>query len=266
MDTKINIGIIGGTGVYRLPGIEDLNQMIVKTDYGDVCVNVGEISGKQVAFLTRHGENHSTSPGQINYQANIMAMKQLGVKQIIATACSGSLNPRFGTGSLVMLEQFFEMTKNRKASFYENDGTKEYKIAHMDVTHPYCLRLTRKVIEAGKMLGITVGQGVTYCCMEGPRFETDAEIRMLRTLGADLVAQTQYPEVVLAREAEICYAAIGIISNMAAGIESDNVSAKELKANMNKMFDTVQSLLCKVIEIVPDEECGCQHILEESFL
>lgn len=266
MQTDIKIGIIGGTGVYQLPGAQDLAQQAVETPYGTVKVNVGTLAGKRVAFLTRHGEHHSISPGQINYRANIWALKTLGVKQLIATACSGSLNPEYGAGSFVLLDQFIEMVKNRPASFYYNDGSQPHKIAHVDLTHPYCTRLGDVVAEAGKKLGATVKRGATYCCVEGPRFETDAEIKMLRMLGADLVAQTNYPEVALAREAEMCYTAIGLISNMAAGIADEHVSATDLKQNMAAMFEGVQNLLAQAVALLPEEDCWCQHALADSFL
>ncbi|MEF9852453.1 MAG: S-methyl-5'-thioinosine phosphorylase, partial [Hydrogenoanaerobacterium sp.] len=258
MQESIKIGIIGGTGVYQLPGVESLTQKVVETPYGIVKVNVGIISGKYVAFLTRHGEHHSISPGQINYRANIWALKTLGVKQIFATACSGSLNPNYGPGTFVLLEQFIEMVKERPASFYYNDGSKPNKIAHVDLTHPYCARLGDVVSNAGKKLGIDVKKGATYCCVEGPRFESDAEIKMLRMFGADLVAQTNYPEVALAREAEMCYTAIGLVSNMAAGISGDHVTATELKESMSAMFENVQKLLAQAVALVPDEDCWCQ--------
>ena len=267
MANSIQIGIIGGTGVYQIPGVENLEKRKVETPYGTVMVNVGTLSGKTVAFLTRHGENHSISPGQINYRANIAAMQALGVKQLIATACSGSLNPKYGTGSFVMLEQFIEMTKNRIDSFYQNDGSRDEKIAHVDMTTPYCGRLSQLVIDAGKKMGIDVQKGATYCCVEGPRFETKAEIEMIQRLGGDLVAQTQYPEVALAREAEMCYAAIGVVSNMAAGIEEEHVSAVELKNAMAELFDTVQKLIAEAVASIDEKDpCWCQTALAESYL
>lgn len=267
MEENIKIGIIGGTGIYKLPGIKDIHKTAVETEYGNCMVNTGILAGKRVAFLTRHGERHSTSPGQINYRANIRAMQKLGVKQLFATACSGSLNPEYRVGSYVLLDQFLDFTKNRKASFFENDGTVEKKIAHIDVTHPYCSRLGETIVRAGENLGIPVKKGAVYCCTEGPRFETDAEVKMFRMLGGDLVAQTQYPEVVLAREAEMCYAAIGIVSNMAAGIEEEHVSALDLKCSMADLFDTVQSLLAEAVKLVEEDgDCWCKHALKESYL
>lgn len=262
----VKIGIMGGTGVYQLPGVEDLHREKVETPYGTVPVNIGVLGGKKIAFMTRHGEHHSISPGQINYRANIWALKMLGVKQMFSTACSGSLNPGYPVGSFVLLNQFIEFTKNRHSSFYENDGTEEKKIGHADVTHPYCARLGKVVLKAAQELGVSVGTGATYCCMEGPRFETAAEIRMYRSFGADLIGHTNYPEVVLAREAEICYAAIGIVSNMAAGISEGPVTATEVTDVMGKAFGTVQNLLAKSIELLPDEDCWCQHSMAEAFL
>ena len=264
---SIKIGIIGGTGVYKLPGVEDIQKRIVGTEYGTVGVNIGRLGGKEIAFLTRHGENHSTSPGQINYKANIRAMQLLGVKQVIATACSGSMNLEIPAGSFVLLDQFLNFTKNRDDSFFNNDGSQDKKIAHIDLTHTYCGRLGEIIKKAGERLSIPVIQGATYCCVEGPRFETMAEIKMFQILGGDLVAQTQYPEVVLAREAEMCYAAIGIISNMAAGVDDEHVSATDLKMNMNGLFERVQKLLAKTVELLDEEEdCWCKHALSESYL
>lgn len=268
MEKQIRIGIIGGTGVYNLPGVEALVKQTVPTPYGDVVVNTGTLSGKRVAFLTRHGEKHSISPGCINYRANISAMKQLGVKQLFATACSGSLNVAYPAGSYVMLHQFIEFTKNRPASFHDTDGTQNTgKIAHVDVTNPYCERLSNLVVEAGKQAGFTIHTGATYACTEGPRFETSAEIKMLRAVGADLVAQTNYPEVVLAREAEMCYAAMGIVANMAAGVEDAHVNATDLTNAMRGLFENVQIILAKAVELADEaDNCWCQTALSESFL
>lgn len=262
----IKIGVIGGTGVYNLPGVENLEKLQVETEYGTIPVNVGTLKGRRVAFLTRHGESHSISPGQINFRGNLRALANLGVKQVFATACSGSLNPEYPAGTFVAIRQFIEFTKNRRASFFENDGSTEKKIGHVDLTDPYCGRLIDILVQAGREIGKEVKDGATYCCMEGPRFETRAEIKMLQTLGADLVAHTSYPEQALAREAEMCYASVAIVANMAAGIEDDHVETTDVQANMAKLFDSVQALLVKAVELVPeDEDCWCKHALENSF-
>lgn len=264
---SVKLGIIGGTGVYNLPGVEDLEKVTVATPYGEIHVNVGRIAGREVAFLTRHGEKHSISPGQINYRGNIWALKELGVKQLIATACCGSLNPEFGAGTFILLNQFIEFTKNRPASFYYNDGSIDKQIAHVDSTHPYCSRLGDIAIAAGKALNIEVKSGATYICEEGPRFSSFAETKMYQKVGGDLIAHTQYPEVALAREAEMCYAVIGIVANMAPGLSDELLTATELKETMAGMFRDIQELLVRTIEgVVDTAECTCQHALEDAFL
>ncbi|MDO5690674.1 MAG: S-methyl-5'-thioinosine phosphorylase [Tissierellia bacterium] len=262
----IEIGVIGGTGIYKLPEVINTEQQVMKTPYGNAVLTIGDLSGKQVAFLTRHGEDHSIAPGKINARANIWALKELGVKQILATACSGSLNTELPQGTLVLIDQFIEFTRNRLDSFFIDRKNEKGKLAHIDVTHPYCARLGEIVLEAGRAVNIPVKTGATYACVEGPRFESAAEIRMYQTLGADLVAQTQYPEVVLAREAEICYCAIGMVANMAAGLTAAPVSATEMKENMTKIFDHVQLLLAESIRRMDDTNCSCHHALDDSYL
>jgi 5'-methylthioadenosine phosphorylase len=263
MSETIRLGIMAGTGVYELPNIEDLKQAIVSTPYGDVNVNIGVLYGKKVAFITRHGSNHSISPGYINFRANIYAFKELGVRQIIATACSGSTNPEYGKGSFTLIKQFIEFTKNRPSSFCYNDGSEDKRIYAVDVTWPYCSRVGEYIKRAGEAIGIKVMDNATYACFEGPRFESYGEIKMVQKLGGDLVGHTQYPEMVLAREAQICYAAIGIVANMAAGIAEAHVSSKDVRANMKKVFEDVQKLLAETIKLLPEEEdCWCQHSLD----
>lgn len=261
-----SIAIIGGTGVDQLPGVKDMKQVMVETEYGTVPVRTGKLNGKKIAFLTRHGENHSIAPACINYQANIQALAQLGVKQIFATACVGSLNPDYRPGTFVILRQFLEFTKNRKSSFFNLDGSQKGRtVSHVDVTDPYCDRLSRVLIEAGLQAGVAVKDGAVYCCMEGPRYETSAEVKMLRILGGDVAGHTSFPEQVLAREAEICYASIGIVSSMAAGIEAEHITAGAVEENMEKMFSDVQSILTNAIERVDeDEDCWCRHSLEDT--
>ena len=264
----VKLGIIGGTGVDQLLEAEGVQQVEVSTEYGKVAVKVGILCGKRVAFLTRHGDNHSIAPGCINYRANIRALQKLGVKQIFATACTGSLNPEFRPGTFVVVRQFLEFTKSRKSTFFDYDGTQsaDKAISHIDVTEPYCDRLSKVLIQAGAKVGIEIKDGATYCCMEGPRYETAAEVKMLRMLGGDIAGHTSFPEQVLAREAEICYASIGIVSSMAAGIESVHITAGAVEENMDKMFEDVQKILLNAVEIVDtDQDCWCKHSLDDTI-
>lgn len=263
---KIKTGIIGGTGVDKLPGVKNIQQIFVKTEYGDIPVKIGVWNGKRIAILARHGEHHSIAPGCINYRGNIQALKQLGVEQIFTTSCVGSLNPAYRPGTLIVLRQFLDFSKNRKSTFFDFDGTQNNRpISHIDVTNPYCDRLSKILIEAGKSQGFDVKDGATYCCMEGPRYETSAEAKMLRMLGGDIVGHTSFPEQVLAREAEICYASIGIVSCMGAGMEDGPITAEAIEKIMDKMFEDVQKILLKAVDMTDEEEdCTCKHSLQDT--
>ncbi len=263
--TAVQTAIIGGTGIYDLEGIGDLKPIEVETEYGSASVNVGELHAKRVAFLTRHGRDHGLAPGRINYRANIAALKKLGVRQVFATACSGSINPKYGVGDLVLLDQFLEFTKNRKETFL--DGTGGKLVGHVDNTEPYCKRLGEYVGKAGKALGQTIKDGAVYCCMEGPRFESGAEIKLLQKMGGDLVGQTNYPEVVLAREAEFCYCAVGIVSNLGAGIGESAITATEVAEIMKKKMSQIGSILAKAVDLLEENrDCACHHLLDRAFL
>jgi 5'-methylthioadenosine phosphorylase len=259
------IGIIGGTGIYDLRTLRDPETVGVETDYGKVIVKTGEIGGKKVAFLARHGETHSIAPGNINYRANIAALRKIGVRQVFATACSGSMNPKYRTGDFVLLEQFLDFTKSREASFFTDD--KAGPIGHLDNTNPYCADLGRYVAKAASQRNIVVKAGATYCCTEGPRFETAAEINMFRMLKGDLVGQTNYPEVVLAREAEMCYCAVAIVSNMAAGMSGSPITAEEVKQAMSENYSSIQEVIEGAVRLLPeDRDCECRHLLDKAYL
>lgn len=257
----IELAVIGGTGVYRADMLEDLKEKKVLTAYGVVELMTGTCHGRRVAFLTRHGKNHSVPPHRINYQANIMALKKLGVKQIIATTAVGSLNSDMKPMDFVLPDQFLDFTKVRKNTFFEGDGT---GVVHVDVTEPYCAR-TRVLIEAkAKELGLPLHNGGCYVCAEGPRFETPAEIRMYKMLGGDLVGMTSVPEVVLAREAGMCYATISMVTNFAAGISKQNLSHQEVLEAMAMLSGNISNLIMALLETIPvDFDCSCGSISPE---
>ncbi len=259
------IGIIGGTGLYHLPNLRQLRQEQYQTPFGAVQLSIGEVADATVAFLTRHGQHHSLAPGDINFRANIWALKEFGAKNILATACSGSMNPNYSVGDFVLLSQFIEFTKNRPARFFEGDSTKP--LQHIDYSEPYCKTIGTYVKQASDALGLCVKDGATYCCTQGPRFETKAEIRMLRLVGGDLVGHTNYPEVVLAREAGMCYAALAIVSNMAAGYSEQPITAEEVQTVMSQRFAQLQALLEKTIALLPAQaDCECRHAADKALL
>ncbi|MEW5761777.1 MAG: S-methyl-5'-thioadenosine phosphorylase [Bacillota bacterium] len=250
------IGIIGGTGVYDPGMLENPREDLVETAYGAVAINIGTYRGKKVAFLARHGREHAIPPHMVNYRANIRALKMLGVKTVLATAAVGSLNPAMKPGDFVFVDQFLDFTKSRKQTFYEGGPP---GVVHVDMTEPYCPEVREVLFRAGRALRLPVHNGGTYVCTEGPRFETPAEIGMLRQLGGDLVGMTGVPEVVLAREAEMCYATIAVVTNFAAGISPSRLSHEEVVAMMAENAVNLRKLLMQTVAWLDEERsCACQ--------
>ena len=246
-DYMVKIAIIGGTGVYDPRILEHVREEQLMTPYGQVQFRVGEYAGQAVAFISRHGSNHSIPPHQINYRANMWAMKKIGVQNIIATTAVGSLNLTMKPGDFVLIDQFLDFTKNRITTFYEGG---DRPVAHLDVTNPYCPELRSAIESAAKELELPIHNGGTYVCTEGPRFETPAEIKMFHMLGGDTVGMTNVPEVNLANEAEIAYATISMITNYAAGISTTALTHGEVVEMMGQMAEQLKSLILKTIEAV----------------
>lgn len=239
MSKVSKIGIIGGSGMEDLLLTEGFGEKMVKTEYGEVRVKEGEVGGKTVVFLNRHGKNY-VPPSQINHRANIAAFKSEGVEDIIATAAVGSINRKMHPGELVLLTDFIDFTRGRVETFSEQ--------SFIDVSRPYSSFLIKKILNAAVKLRIKAYPGATYVCTEGPRFETKAEIKMFGKLGADVVGMTNVPEVILAAEVGIPYAVIGVITNFAAGINPKKVSAEEVVRVMKDRKESLSKLLELVIK------------------
>ena len=249
----IQYAIIGGTGVYD-SGVASYRKT-VKTEYGEVEVDIAEVQGTSMVFLARHGKEHGIPPHRINYRANLKALQEFGVKQLIATVAVGSLNPDFPTGSLVLISDFLDMTKQRPLTFFES-GSEEVK--HVNMNDPYCVNLRKHLTEAAKLHDIQFKGNAVYICTEGPRFETEAEIRMMRKWGADVVGMTSVPEVVLAKELGLCYASVGFVVNMATGMESGPIQLESSgdilvrnKEKVNRMFFDIFS------KTLDQQNCRC---------
>ena len=244
----IMIGIIGGTGVYDIVDKADsMRKEDVETEYGNVEVSILNIDGKNVAFLPRHSAGHSYPPHKINYKANISALEKLGVSEIIATNSVGSLNEDIGPGAFVIVDDFIDFTVLRDKSFFDDS------VVHTDMTEPYCNRLREILISTGDV----VPNG-TYVCTEGPRFETPAEIRMFKKMGGDVVGMTGLPEVVLAREKNMCYSSICIVSNYGAGISPDKLCMEEVLDIMNDKSSELLDLIYNTVKKLNDTcECDC---------
>ncbi len=248
------IGIIGGTGFSQLPEF-DLHREEVTTAFGAVTVLSGSFADKEVVFLPRHGAAGRLAPHQIAYQANIAALQSLGCTHILATNAVGGIREDIEPGHLVVPDQFLDFTRQRPLTLAE--GSDE-EIPHIDVTNPYCSYLRRLIAEQAWEAGLVVHQDVVYVCTEGPRFETPAEIQMFAQLGGDVVGMTGVPEVVLAREAEICYASVGVVTNYAAGISGETLSADEVHELMGQIRPDLLALLTEVtIRLDPQADCLC---------
>jgi 5'-methylthioadenosine phosphorylase len=260
---QIELAVIGGTGVYKAEMLANIEDISVNTAYGRVDLMVGDCQDRRIAFLTRHGKGHSVPPHKINYQANIMALKKLGVKKIIATAAVGSLNAQMKPMDFVLPDQFLDFTKVRKTTFFEGEGT---GVVHLDVTEPYCPTIRQHIEREAKDLGLSIHNGGCYVCTEGPRFETPAEIRMFKQLGGDLAGMTSVPEVLLAREAGMCYATICMVTNYAAGISGQPLSHQEVLDAMAQLSDNIAGLIMKSLQTLPldaEEPCSCKHTAPE---
>jgi 5'-methylthioadenosine phosphorylase len=262
----VKIGIIGGSGVYNPDMMEKVKEVRVETPYGMVRPLVGEAEGHEVVFLPRHGAEHSVPPHRINYQANIWGMKALGVEAIIATAAVGSLHPEMKPGDCILIDQFIDFTKNRRQTFFEG---RENGVTHLDFTEPYCPALRKTLAAAAGEIRTRPGAEFTlhergvYVCTEGPRFETPAEIKAYALLGGDVVGMTSCPEVVLAREAGICYATIAMVTNLAAGMAEGRLTHEEVLEVMAKNTSTLRSIFQKTLQklegIYAAEACACRE-------
>ena len=251
---EIDIGIIGGSGFYNLINIANTTTLRVKTAFGSVDVIKGNLGGKKIGFITRHGPKHTKPPHKVNYHANALALFLLGAKYVIATNAVGSLKKEFPPGSIVIVDQIIDFTKNRKTTFFDGefgltmpDGRVKKGVVHTDVTEPYCSYLRKKIIESAEKLKLSVFPRGTYICTEGPRFETPAEINFFRMIGGDVVGMTTVPEAFLFKELEICYASITVVTNYAAGMQQ-RVTHEEVIEIFNKRIPDIVNLITEVIK------------------
>ncbi|MDC7235251.1 MAG: MTAP family purine nucleoside phosphorylase [Spirochaetales bacterium] len=244
--------IIGGTGVYDTPGMSRTET--VETKYGPVDVDIVTWEGQEIVFLARHGKGHSVPPHLINYRANMMALKQLEVSHIYATCAVGSCNKNYAPGDTVVMNNFLDFTKVRPVTFFDGeDGVK-----HTDMSDPYCKNLRALYKETAAGEGFPVKGEAVYVCTEGPRFESAAEIRMYEQMGGDVVGMTNVPEVVLAKELEICYSAVGIITNWCTGFVSDEIVVHDIMATMAKSKDAMTEVFLKILSSGPGRDaCSC---------
>ncbi len=258
MSQAVSMAIIGGSGFYQLGMLAETEIVEVETPYGVVKPIVGYLGELRVAFMPRHGAGHTVLPHQVNYRANLWGLKQLGVKQVIATTAVGSLDPKIGPGSLVMIDQFLDFTKQRPLTFFDHQ---EVHKAHVDVTEPYCRALRAELHSCAEKLKIPHHFGGCYVCTEGPRYETAAEIKMYQMLGGTVIGMTAVPEVVLARELGICYANLSIVTNWAAGIGATLLNHQEVVEIMGAQQSTLRELITKSLALISctANNCDCRR-------
>jgi len=257
-DKMAEVSIIGGTGLEEL--LEGVERITVGTPYGfPPSISIGEVGGRKVAFLPRHGRRHTTPPHMVNYRANIYALHKIGVERIIATNAVGAINTDLRPGDLVVPHDLVDFTKGRVSTFYDRSP-----VTHIDFSKPYCPEIREILIEKAEEVGVRVWDRAVYVCTEGPRYETPAEIRMFKMLGCDIVGMTGVPEAVLARELEVCYATLCFVSNMAAGI-SGKVTSREVIEVSKRVIPEIKKVLIETIKHLPRRRsCPCAEALREA--
>lgn len=263
--TKVTIGIIGGSGLYDMSGLTEKRELRVKTPFGNPsdALVLGTLEGKRVAFLARHGRGHRILPSEINYRANVYAMKLLGVQRIISVSAVGSLKDDLRPGEFLVVDQFFDRTKNRASTFF-GDGL----VAHLAFAHPTCGPLSGVLADACVREAVKVHRRGTYICIEGPQFSTLAEAQVNRTLGFDVIGMTNLTEAKLAREAEICYATMAMITDYDCWHpEHESVSASQIIATLKQNAENAQRVLRAAIRELPaGRSCKCGSALEHALV
>lgn len=263
-DIQAEIGIIGGSGFYNLA--MGLKEIKIETPYGPPSdkIGLGKVAGRKVAFLPRHGKTHDIPPHKINYRANIWALKFLGVSRIITSHAVGSLREEIKPGDFVILDQFVDRTKGRADTFYDGPIA-----THVSTAFPYCPQLRKLAIKIASGFKIRLHKTGTVVIIQGPRFSTAAESAWFTQMGWEVVNMTEYPEIVLAQEKEICYCAIAVSTDYDAGLVTGGkvkpVSVEQIISGFKKNIEVAKKIVLEMIENWPDKViCGCQRALAEA--
>jgi 5'-methylthioadenosine phosphorylase len=258
------IGIIGGSGLYEIEEVVIKKTKKFSTPFGDPSDSymISEFSGIEVVFLPRHGSVHHIPPHKINYRANIWGFKELGVERVISLSAVGGISPDTRPGTIVIPDQIIDMTKDRDSTFYDGGGD---EVVHIDFTEPYCPELRESIFGAGRKSGVELKKSGTYVCVNGPRLETKAEIEFFSGIGGDVVGMTAMPEASLAREAELCFAGVTVVTNYAAGIKEKRLTTTEVIEVMRETTGQLKELLKEFFKLIPIERrCLCKEALKEA--
>jgi 5'-methylthioadenosine phosphorylase len=263
--SDLAIGVIGGSGLYELPGLTDVRWRRVRTPFGDPSDEfcVGRLDDRLVVFLPRHGRGHRIMPSELNFRANIWGLKSLGVAWVVSVSAVGSMKEAIRPLDLVVPDQFFDFTKRRVSSFF-GDGV----VAHVGMADPVCPHLASALEKAARETGATVHRGGTYVCIEGPQFSTRAESRIFRSWGVDVIGMTNMPEAKLAREAELCYATLALATDYDVWHEShDAVTVEAVVQNLHRNVEIAKDALRRLIPaIMPPRTCPCPSLLANAVI
>jgi 5'-methylthioadenosine phosphorylase len=262
---QAQIGIIGGSGLYSMPGFEAQEEVALDTPWGrpsDPYV-LGRLAGKSVAFLARHGRGHRISPSELNFRANIYGMKSLGVERIVSLSAVGSLKEEHRPLDFVIPDQFFDRTRGRASTFFG-----EGLVAHISFADPVCPQLAGVVYEAARGAGVNAKRGGTYLCMEGPAFSTQAESNVYRSWGMDVIGMTNLQEAKLAREAEICYVTVAMVTDYDCWHpEHDAVTVNDIIAHLNKNAENACRVVAGAVAAMPAQRtCKCGAALAHAII
>ena len=260
----IKIGIIGGSGIYDIEGVENVETVGIDTPFGKPSdkIIVGVLKGVKFAFLPRHGRGHKISPSELNFRANIYAFKKLGVEKVLSISAVGSLKEELKPRDFVIPDQLFDRTKNRASTFF-GDGI----VAHVGFAEPFCPKFSKIAYETAKQIGINVHKGGTYICMEGPQFSTKAESSVYRGLGFSIVGMTALPEAKLAREAEMCYVTVALVTDYDCWKEDEEVSVEKILANLSANSDNAKKFIKTILpKLAETSVCSCQSALAMSIV
>jgi 5'-methylthioadenosine phosphorylase len=265
MANDIRIGIIGGSGLYQMDGLSQIEEVEIDTPFGKPsdAYRIGTLEGKRVAFLARHNRHHTISPSDLNFRANIYGFKKLGVEWILSASAVGSLKEELQPLDIVLPDQFYDRTKTRISTFF-GDGI----VVHISFAHPICSQLADLIQQSGRDAGVAIKRGGTYVCMEGPQFSTVAESNTYRSHGADLIGMTNLQEAKLAREAEICYTTIALVTDYDCWHpQHDAVTVVQVIENLKKNSENAQKIIRATVQRLPmDRTCKCGHALKHAIM
>src|SRR3990172_11089155 len=262
---QIKIGVIGGSGLYQMSDLTEIEEVNVSTPFGEPSApyTIGNLEGKKIAFLSRHGKGHSIAPSEINYRANIYGLKKLGAEWIIAVSAVGSMRKHIKPLDIVIPDQFFDNTKRRISTFFGNGA-----VGHIGFAHPVCPHLADLLERYSRECGVTTHKNGTYICIEGPQFSTKAESRIYRQWGVDVIGMTNLPEAKLAREAEICYATMALATDYDVWHESEEAVSVELVVqNLLRNVATAKQVVRQVVAGLAQERgCECGSALAAAII